>query len=40
VAKMEGYSNDEIAEQLGCSRRTIARKLDAIRILWSNEPAS
>jgi RNA polymerase sigma factor (sigma-70 family) len=37
--KMEGYDNDEIADKLGCSRRTVARKLEAIRILWSREPA-
>lgn len=36
---MEGYGNDEIAERLDCSKRTVARKLDAIRILWSKEPA-
>jgi len=39
VWKMEGYGNDEIADKLGCSRRTVARKLEAIRILWNNEPA-
>jgi RNA polymerase sigma factor (sigma-70 family) len=39
VWKMEGYGNDEIADKLGCSRRTVARKLDAIRILWNDEPA-
>lgn len=38
VWKMEGYANDEIAEKLACSRRTVARKLEAIRILWSKEP--
>jgi RNA polymerase sigma factor (sigma-70 family) len=40
VWKMEGYGNDEIADKLACSRRTVARKLEAIRILWSTEPAS
>ena len=39
IWKMEGYGNDEIAEKLGCSRRTVARKLEAIRILWSSESA-
>jgi RNA polymerase sigma factor (sigma-70 family) len=39
VWKMEGYSDDEIAEKLGCSRRTVARKLEAIRVLWTNEQA-
>ncbi len=38
VSKMEGLTNDEVAEQLGCSRRTVARKLDTIRIIWSEEP--
>jgi RNA polymerase sigma factor (sigma-70 family) len=37
VWKMEGYGNDEIADQLACSRRTVARKLESIRILWSKE---
>jgi DNA-directed RNA polymerase specialized sigma24 family protein len=39
VWKMEGYGNDEIADMLACSRRTVARKLDAIRILWGKELA-
>jgi RNA polymerase sigma factor (sigma-70 family) len=38
IWKMEGYGNDEIANKLGCSRRTVARKLEAIRVLWSQEP--
>jgi len=37
VWKMEGYGNDEIAKKLACSRRTVARKLEAIRIIWSKE---
>jgi DNA-binding NarL/FixJ family response regulator len=36
---MEGYGNREIATKLACSLRTVARKLDAIRILWSSEAA-
>lgn len=28
---LEGYTQDEIAKQLGCSRRTIIRKLELIR---------
>ena len=40
VWKMEGYGTDEMAEKLGCSRRTVTRKLEAIRILWSDESAS
>jgi DNA-directed RNA polymerase specialized sigma24 family protein len=34
VFKMEGYTNDEIAEKVGRARRTIARKLDIIRKTW------
>jgi DNA-directed RNA polymerase specialized sigma24 family protein len=34
ISRMEGYSNDEIAEQLGCARRTVARRLDLIRETW------
>jgi RNA polymerase sigma factor (sigma-70 family) len=37
VWKMEGLTNDEIAENLDCSRRTVARKLETIRIIWSGE---
>jgi DNA-directed RNA polymerase specialized sigma24 family protein len=41
ISRMEGYSNDEIAEQLGCARRTVARRLDLIRQTWmaEQEPA-
>ncbi len=35
VAKMEGYSNDEIAERLGVKTRTVERKLNLIREIWS-----
>jgi RNA polymerase sigma factor (sigma-70 family) len=38
VWKMEGLTKDEIAERLDCSRRTVARKLETIRIIWSREP--
>ena len=38
VSKMEGLTSDEIAERLDCSRRTVARKLETIRIIWSEEP--
>jgi DNA-directed RNA polymerase specialized sigma24 family protein len=39
VARMEGYTNDEIADRLGCARRTIARRLDLIRKTWLAEGA-
>ncbi len=34
IGRMEGYTNDELADQLGCARRTIARRLDLIRKTW------
>jgi RNA polymerase sigma factor (sigma-70 family) len=37
VWKMEGLTNDEIADRLDCSRRTVARKLETIRIIWSGD---
>jgi RNA polymerase sigma factor (sigma-70 family) len=39
VWKMEGFTRDEIAGLLDCSSRTVARKLDRIRLIWNNEPA-
>jgi DNA-directed RNA polymerase specialized sigma24 family protein len=32
--RMQGYTRDEIADQLGCARRTVARKLELIRKKW------
>lgn len=40
VWKMEGLTNDEVAGRLNCSRRTVARKLESIRTIWSVEPAT
>ena len=37
LAKMEGYSNEEIAEKLGCVRRTVERRLQLIRKLWGHD---
>jgi DNA-directed RNA polymerase specialized sigma24 family protein len=34
LSRMEGYDNDEIAAQLGCARRTVARRLELIRKTW------
>ena len=39
VWKMEGLTNDEVAERLACSRRTVARKLETVRIIWTGESA-
>ena len=35
--RMEGYSNEEVASRLGCSLRTVARKLEIIRRTWLGE---
>jgi RNA polymerase sigma factor (sigma-70 family) len=37
LAKMEGYTVEEIAASLGCTPRTVGRKLALIRKLWENE---
>jgi DNA-directed RNA polymerase specialized sigma24 family protein len=34
LMRMEGYTGDQIAERLGCNRRTVSRKLDLIRQRW------
>jgi len=35
--KMEGYTNEEIAERLGCVIRTVERKLRVIRGVWEQD---
>jgi RNA polymerase sigma factor (sigma-70 family) len=35
--KFEGYTNDEIAARLGCSRSRVARKLERIRMICERE---
>jgi DNA-directed RNA polymerase specialized sigma24 family protein len=35
--KLEGYSNREIADRFGCVERTVERKLNEIRKIWSAE---
>jgi DNA-directed RNA polymerase specialized sigma24 family protein len=35
--KMDGYTVEEIAERLGCARRTVSRRLDLIRKTWLAE---
>jgi DNA-directed RNA polymerase specialized sigma24 family protein len=37
VAKMEGYTNGEIAAARDCSERTVERRLHLIRKKWENE---
>ena len=36
-AKLEGYTNEEIAQRLGCSVRTVERQLHLIRKKWKHE---
>jgi DNA-directed RNA polymerase specialized sigma24 family protein len=37
LLRMEGYTNQEMADRLGCSLRTVARKLELIRRTWLAE---
>ena len=37
IAKLEGTSNEELSQQLGCSLRTVERKLWVIRKRWSEK---
>jgi DNA-directed RNA polymerase specialized sigma24 family protein len=39
LLKMQGYTHEEIAAQLGCVPRTVDRKLQAIRKIWEQELA-
>ena len=39
LLRIEGYTNDEIAAALSCTRRTVQRRLDFIRSVWSRELA-
>jgi DNA-directed RNA polymerase specialized sigma24 family protein len=34
---MEGFTNEEIAEQLGIARATVGRRLTLIRKTWLSE---
>ena len=40
--RMEGHSNQEIAKKLGCTERTVERRLQRIREIWEQaaEPDS
>jgi DNA-directed RNA polymerase specialized sigma24 family protein len=40
LGRMEGYTVEEIAAQLGYAPRSIKRKLKDIRAIWTNEVAS
>jgi hypothetical protein len=32
--RLEGYRRSEIAARMGCTVKTVARKLDVIRTIW------
>ena len=38
--RMEGHTSAEVAEQLGCSLRSVTRKLELIRRAWLGEEAT
>jgi DNA-directed RNA polymerase specialized sigma24 family protein len=40
MRKVEGYDNEEIATHVGCSLRTVERRLRLIRSIWEQEGAS
>ncbi len=40
LLKLEGYTSDEIAKQLDCVTRTVERKLERIRAIWSQPAAA
>jgi DNA-directed RNA polymerase specialized sigma24 family protein len=40
LLKLEGHTNDEIAERLGYTRRTIQRMLNIVRNHWKDERAA
>ncbi len=39
ILRMEGYTSDAVAEQLGCARRTVARQLALIRKILTADSA-
>lgn len=39
LLRIEGYTNEEIAGMLGCTRRSVQRRLEFIRSVWSQDLA-
>jgi DNA-directed RNA polymerase specialized sigma24 family protein len=37
LLRVEGYTNEEIAQQLGCTRRSVQRRINLIREVWAEE---
>ncbi|HEV3120656.1 MAG TPA: ECF-type sigma factor [Isosphaeraceae bacterium] len=40
LLRMEGHSNEQVASKLGCSLRSVERKLDLVRKSWQREDVS
>ena len=40
ILRIEGYSVDEIAERVGCAKRSVERRLNLIRKTWSHAAES
>ena len=40
LMRMAGFNNQEIGNKLGCSTRTVDRKLNAVRAVWENKFAA
>lgn len=40
LLRIEGYSVDEIADRVGCAKRSVERRLNLIRTIWKNADAS
>ncbi|EMI53518.1 ECF-type sigma factor [Rhodopirellula sallentina] len=38
--RLEGYRNSEIAEKLGCAKRTVERKIELLRETWNESAGS
>jgi len=38
LGKLEGLENAKIARAIGCSQRTVERKLQVIRRIWDENP--
>lgn len=37
LLRLEGYSVDEIAERIGCAKRSVERRLNLIRSIWQSQ---
>jgi len=38
MLRLEGYRVDEIAERMDCAKRSVERRLNLIRTIWSSDP--